>query len=138
MNLDLLSYPQLMAVVFAILFCVTFVTLLSVRRQLQEQGGLLERMTLLALTPEARDAESATSEHASHEALQRQLSALRDKVHSVAESQLTIRQVPVSATAHEAATMARQGASAKELATRFAMSLGEAELMVKLQRSSAA
>lgn len=137
MNIGSVLYSQILAVVFAVLFVCTFFTLLSVRRHLQSQDGLLQRLSNRVIDgQQPRSVNLPPAVSAVDPDVTSQLAHLKAEIDHVSQSQLDVRRVPGSPKLDEAAAMARQGIPASDIAQHFSLPKGEAELLVKLHRPS--
>ncbi|MEM7611563.1 MAG: DUF2802 domain-containing protein [Pseudomonadota bacterium] len=130
MDLATLTYPSTLAIVFALLFLCTLWTLLGVRRRLATQDQDIKRLSELIVF---RD------EDALHGRTVSELGALRDRLdvlttdlRGVADTQLELKRAPGAGSLQDATLLARQGLSPDELSSRAGVSLGEAELLVRL------
>ncbi|MEO1327974.1 MAG: DUF2802 domain-containing protein [Pseudomonadota bacterium] len=133
MTVEMLTYPKMLLLVFATLFVVTFLTLLTVRRRLSVQHGEMKRlMTLIATQDpvETDDSETGDPIESVTEALTR-LSARLDAL-GMQQQASVVR----GGSLDDGAAMARSGASAAEIATRAGISVGEAELLLRVHGSS--
>ncbi|MEN7343705.1 MAG: DUF2802 domain-containing protein [Pseudomonadota bacterium] len=131
MSLIEVTYPQILACVFATLFVMTFLTLIGVRRQLHEHDGLLKRLSELVRS-DLDVSESSGGEFNARFA--DELTALRESVNQLRKSDRDVSRVPDSPAIAEAVALVRQGVDAEVITDRFDMSRGEAELMIKLHR----
>ena len=132
MSFELMTYPKLLAVVFAALFVATFLTLLTVRQRLSMQDGEMRRlMTLIA----SHDDESIEpQEREETESLTEALTRLSSRIDAIGLQQASAARSP---GLDEAAAMARAGGSANEIANRAGISVGEAELLLRVQANRA-
>ena len=130
MDYAILTYPSVLAAVFALMFFVTFATLLTVRRRLTVQDGNLGRLTELV---EARELELAQRRtDAELAALHDEVSTVSRRLRDMAQTQLEQSRIPGSGTLNDATVLARQGLGADNIQARCGISLGEAELLVRL------
>ncbi len=130
MDYSILTYPSVLASVFALMFLVTFATLLTVRKRLSLQDGCLNRLTELV---EARELElSGSRTDAELAALHDEVSTVSRRLRDLANTQLEQSRVPGSGTMHDATVLARQGIGATQITGRCGISQGEAELLVRL------
>ncbi|MEL7024042.1 MAG: DUF2802 domain-containing protein [Pseudomonadota bacterium] len=132
MSFELMTYPKVLAVVFAALFVATFLTLLTVRQRLSMQDGEMRRlMTLIA----SHDDESIEpQEREETESLTEALTRLSSRIDAIGLQQASAARSP---GLDEAAAMARAGGSANEIANRAGISVGEAELLLRVQANRA-
>ncbi|MEO0364481.1 MAG: DUF2802 domain-containing protein [Pseudomonadota bacterium] len=132
MSFELMTYPKVLAVVFAALFVATFLTLLTVRQRLSMQDGEMRRlMTLIA----SHDDESTEpQEREETESLTEALTRLSSRIDAIGLQQASAARSP---GLDEAAAMARAGGSANEIANRAGISVGEAELLLRVQANRA-
>ncbi|MEM7764325.1 MAG: DUF2802 domain-containing protein [Pseudomonadota bacterium] len=134
MMIDPSNYPALLAVVFAVLFVSTFITLLGVRRQITVQDGLLLRMSDLLKETDARLRDVQASTDQADDSVVKELGALCDQLQRVSHERNAPRALPVTPAFAEATTLARQGADAEQIVSHCQMAKGEAELLVRLHR----
>ncbi|MFK8053572.1 MAG: DUF2802 domain-containing protein [Woeseiaceae bacterium] len=137
MKINALTYTQILVLVFAVLFVCTFLTLLSVRRQLRDQDGLLTRLSSLLAVDRSDSENQLAIEGALQGEFEQQIDQLRHQIDQVSETHQPLRPVPTSPALEEAVTMARQGVSADDIAQHFSLPRGEADLLVKLHRNPA-
>ena len=133
MSIELLTYPKVLAIVFAALFVATFLTLLTVRQRLSMQDGEMRRlMTLIAAHDEGEPIDSHNSDEV--ESVTEALTRLSSRIDAIGLQQASAARSP---GLDEAAAMARAGGSAQEIANRAGISVGEAELLLRVQAGSA-
>lgn len=130
MDYAILTYPSVLAGVFALMFFITFATLLTVRRRLSEQHGHLDRLAQLVEARELENAQRRTD--AGLAALHDEVSTVSRRLRDMAQTQLEQTRIPGSGTLNDATVLARQGIGADNIMTRCGISLGEAELLVRL------
>lgn len=129
MSIEMMTYPRVLLLVFATLFVVTFLTLLTVRRRLTAQDGELRRLMSLIAVREVNDG-SEPELPGAIESLGETLARLSQRVEAIGRQQATVVR---NGSLDEAAAMARAGNSATEIASRAGISVGEAELLLRVQ-----
>lgn len=137
MALATLTQPGVLAVVFALLFVTTFQTLLSVRRRLAEQVGqahrLAELVDELRREPTPDDHASAPDRGVADLArLEAELDGVNRQLEQLLQASLNQHKISGARSLTEAVGGARSGQAADDIARACGLSIGEAELLVRL------
>ena len=135
------TYPSTLALVFGVLFVLTFMTLLSVVRRLREQSGQVRRLAELIGQREHGVAAvdggvdgGVTTVLGGHELarLEQEISDMGLKLQRLLEGDVNQYKISGARSLTEAVASARAGVAADEIARACGMSTGEAELLVRL------
>lgn len=122
-------YPATLAIAFAVLFVTTLFALLGLRRRLYTVQDSLERLATLY---EQRAGGDDKNQQVSARALEKRLSAIATSVDKMTRSQLDSKRLPGAESLVDATALAKRGHRAEELCARCGISLGEAQLLVRL------
>lgn len=129
MTIQTLTYPAALSVAFALMFLVTFATLLGVRRRLHEQDGNLKRLADLVV---AREAAEPAGDTAGLARLEGELDSMNARLAELVRAQLGQYKISGSRSLTEATRSAREGIAPEDIAAHCGISTGEAELLVRL------
>lgn len=129
MTIQTLTYPAALSVAFALMFLVTFATLLGVRRRLHEQDGNLKRLADLVV---ARETAEPAGDTAGLARLEGELDSMNARLAELVRAQLGQYKISGSRSLTEATRSAREGIAPEDIAAHCGISTGEAELLVRL------
>lgn len=129
MSIETLTYPAALSVAFALMFLVTFSTLLGVRRRLREQDGNLKRLAELVT---AREAAAPAGDASGLARLEGELDNMNARLGELVRAQLGQYKISGSRSLTDATRSAREGLAPEDIAAHCGISTGEAELLVRL------
>ena len=129
MVIETLTYPAALSVAFALMFLITFSTLLGVRRRLHEQDGNLKRLAELVAD---REAAAPAGDAGGLARLEGELDNMNSRLAELVRAQLGQHKISGARSLTEATRSAREGLAPEDIAAHCGISTGEAELLVRL------
>ncbi len=129
MVIETLTYPAALSVAFALMFLVTFSTLLGVRRRLHEQDGNLKRLAELVAD---REATAPANDAGGLARLEGELDSMNSRLAELVRAQLEQHKISGVRSLTDATRSAREGLAPEDIAAHCGISTGEAELLVRL------
>ncbi len=129
MVIDTLTYPAALSLAFALMFLVTFSTLLGVRRRLHEQDGNLKRLAELVAE---REAVAPAGDGGGLARLEGELDNMNSRLGELVRAQRDQYKISGVRSLTDATRSAREGIAPEDIAAHCGISTGEAELLVRL------
>lgn len=129
MVIETLTYPAALSVAFALMFLVTFSTLLGVRRRLHEQDGNLKRLAELVAE---RETVQPAADAGGLARLEGELDSMNSRLGELVRAQLEQYKISGARPLTDATRSAREGLAPEDIAAHCGISTGEAELLVRL------